>query len=916
MIPTLYDKTGNNKIGDLNDCIECFVEEERNGIFELTMIYPANSSILESIVYDNIIVADANDYLKSQKFRVYNTRKLMANRIEVCARHISFDLVHDWVDVISIENQSCEYALNTIFRNSQFSKHFKGYSDIINAQNFKVNKVTCLEAIGGTSGSIIDTYGTGAEILRDNTDIHVLNRRGHDNDVTIEYRKNLTGLEVEEDTTDLVTRIMPYAIYTNSNNEEVEVRGDFINSPLINNYAHPYVKYMDYSEEFEDGEVPTKTKLNNLATKEYTINKIDIPKCNYKIEFIPLSKCAGYEGLEDRINLCDVVTVKDSRYNIDTQAKVIKVVFDVLRGRYDSMELGEPRTTLGDIIGGTGDGSTQGPPGPPGPAGPAGPAGADGSIGDFPETLPEVPNITAKVYGFANIEISWTFENKVYYSYELYASKTKGFVPNTFNLIFSGQASTYLYQAEPNETWYFRACALNTHGQRTEFSEEVEASTVKISDLSNYVESAAIGDALIGELNLGRGWVGELKGNYIDAKQLSVTDGNGKRTLDIDSFGNVNLDVTSLKINSNSVATNNDIDNALSKHPTTTEMNSAIQQTAASITNTVSQTYYTKSEIEDKKYTTSSELKQTVDEFEFKFHNQNSPNLVLNGGFEKDEIYTKSAPFVLDSIYGGSYGYPVSIDGGKFLRLYTDGGDSYFEKGCAIPVTPQQIYTVSYYYCSTTTAQGSNYLWINGNSIKLNIEYVGDRGWHRAVHKIILGSNVSGIDAIRLGVVATEACWVLFDNLQIELGDCVTDFKPHKTEFNTGITFIDSEGVGVKHSDGTYTKMTSSGFVRKIGSSDHLYHYLSYVGKVQKLDMAPLKIQLPSEFKNKTFRVILSLEEIANPAGYMVQSIHLVADNYDYANATFEILYGTMSQFHDGTNGMMRPTTIGYTVIA
>lgn len=546
MIPTLYDKTGTIKIGDLNDCIECFVEEERNGIFELTMIYPANSYILESIVYDNIIVADANDYLKSQKFRVYNTRKLMANRIEVCARHISFDLVHDWVDVISIENQSCEYALNTIFRNSQFSKHFKGYSDIVNAQNFKANKVTCLEAIGGTDGSIIDTYGTGAEILRDNTDIHVLNRRGLDNDVTIEYRKNLTGLEVEEDTTDLVTRIMPYAIYTNSNNEEIEVRGDFINSPLINNYAHPYVKYMDYSEKFEDDEVPTKTKLNNLAAKEYINNKVDIPKNNYKIEFIPLSKCAGYEGLEDRINLCDVVTIKDSRYNIDTQAKVIKVVFDVLRGRYDSMELGEPRTTLGDIIGGTGDGPTQGPPGPPGPQGPA---GADGSIGDFPETLPEVPNITAKVYGFANIELSWTFENKVYYSYELYASKTKGFAPNTFNLVFSGQASTYLYQVEPNETWYFRACALNTHGQRTEFSSEVEVSTVKISDLSNYVESAAIGDALIGELNLGRGWYGELRGNYIDARQLSVTNGNGVRTLDIDSFGNVNFTDVVIQLN-------------------------------------------------------------------------------------------------------------------------------------------------------------------------------------------------------------------------------------------------------------------------------------------------------------------------------------------------------------------------------
>ena len=560
MIPTLYDKTGAVKIGDLTDTIECLVEEERNGLFELTMVYPATDSIVESIQQEAIVVADANDYLKNQKFRIYNIRKLMANRIEICARHISFDLAFDWVDSISIENQSCEYALNTIFKNSQFCKNFKGYSDIINAQDYKMNKATCLEAIGGERGSIIDTFGTGAEILRDNTEIHVLNRRGRDNDVVIEYRKNLTGLEIEEDTTDLVTRIMPYAVYTSEANEEVEVRGDFVDSPLINNFAHPYVKYIDYSDKFEDDEKPTKEKLMELAKKEYINNKLDIPKCNFKIEFIPLSKCVGYEGLEDRINLCDTVTVKDTRYGLDTQAKVIKVTYNTLRDRYESMELGEPKTTLGDIIGGTGDGPIQGPPGPPGPAGEP---GADGSIGDFPETLPEVPNLTAKVYGFANIEISWTFENKVYYSYELYGSKTKGFVPNTFNLIFSGQASTYLYQAQPNEIWYFRACALNTHGQRTEFSEEIEVRTVKISDLSNYVESAAIGDALIGELNLGRGWYGELRGNYIDAKQMSVTDGNGKRTLDIDSFGNVNLDVTTLKIKSSDIYTSSQTNQAI-----------------------------------------------------------------------------------------------------------------------------------------------------------------------------------------------------------------------------------------------------------------------------------------------------------------------------------------------------------------
>ena len=353
---------------------------------------------------------------------------------------------------------------------------------------------------------------------------------------------------MEEDTTDLVTRISPYAKYNDSEtNEEIIVKADYVDSTLIANYSHPYIKSIDYSDKFGDGEIPTVSKLQDLARKEYKNNKVDIPKQNFKIEFIPLSKCVGYEGLEDKISLCDTVTIIDTRYNIKTQSKVIKTVFNVLKNRYESMELGEPRTSLGNVIGGGNNEPIVGPPGPQGPP------GQDGNIGDFPNTLPSTPVLESFVYGFSNIELSWTFENKVYYSYELYGSKTKDFKPNTFDLIFEGQASTYMFQAKPNETWYFKVCAINTHGERTNFSNQVTVNTTKIEDLSNYVENMAISEALIGTLSLDRGWIGTLKGNYIDARQLSVTDGNGKRTLDIDSFGNVNLDVTSLKIHSTTI---------------------------------------------------------------------------------------------------------------------------------------------------------------------------------------------------------------------------------------------------------------------------------------------------------------------------------------------------------------------------
>lgn len=745
----LYNKDCSEKLGELTNCIECLVEEERNGIFELKLIYSTKDSLFNSLVKENIIIANANEELKAQKFRIYNISKEINNKVTVLANHITYDLANDFIESVEFENQSCEYALNSIFRASNFSKGYRGKSDIINAQDFKIEMTNCLSAIAGTRGSVVDTFGTGAEILRNNEEISVLNKRGHDNGVTIEYAKNLTGFNCTEDTSELVTKIFPYAKYTDSEtNKELLVKGIYVDSPFINNFSHPYIKAIDFSDKFGDSEKPTIEKLRTLAEKYFKEKKCDIPKMNFKIEFIPLSKCTGYEELQDKISLCDTVTIKHKIYNIDTKAKVIKTVFNVLKDRYEKMELGEPRTRLGDVIAGQDgqdgqngqngqdgqdgapgvpgipgkpgedgktyytwiryaddqygngmsnfpkgkeyigiaynketqvesdnpkdytwskyvgdqgipgapgeDGTTlytwikyaddvqgngmadspvgkeylglaynkteqqestnpldytwtkikgdQGIPGQPGTDGktyytwvkyadndrgdgmsddPAGKSylglafnkeerqesnnpkdytwskikGEDGNIGDFPDSLPGTPVLSSKVYGFANIELSWTFENKVYYSYELYASKQRDFTPNTFDLIFEGQASTFLFQAKPNETWYFKVCAINTHGNRTPFSQQVEVNTVKIDDLSNYVEKAAIGDALIDTLNLGRGWFGELRGNYIDAKQLSVTDGNGKRTLDIDSFGNVNLDVTTLKIASKDVAT-------------------------------------------------------------------------------------------------------------------------------------------------------------------------------------------------------------------------------------------------------------------------------------------------------------------------------------------------------------------------
>lgn len=639
MKPVLYNESCKNVIGVLNNCIECYTEEERNGTFSLTLSYPITDSLHNELIYGRVIQCKPNDEQEEQYFRIYNTERIISGLVHVYALHISFDLAYDYVSNIDIQNQSCEYALNTLFRSSQFSSHYKGYSDIVNAQNYKIQNVNLVDAIAGVKGSIIDTFGTGAEIKRDNTNIYVYNKRGTNTGVKIEYGVNLLNESLQVDISDLTTSIIGTATYLDADGEEHSISTSRIDSPNINKYPHPYILCKDYSDRFTEEEV-TENKLINLINEEYLINHVDQPKCSYTIDFVPLSKCSGYEDIEDRIHLCDTVRIIDSRYGIDTEAKVIKYTYNVLTERYETMELGEPRNTLNDVI-------TSNTKGEKGEKGDKGDKGDDGSIGDFPNSLPNTPVLQGKCLGFASIELTWTYEAQVYYTYELYASKTKGFTPTIFDLIHEGQTSSFLYQANPDETWYFKVCAKNTHGARTSFSSELKIETYKIDDMTDYFSNIAIGNAVVNSLTADFMTAGVIKGNWIDAKNLSVTDGNGKRTLDIDSFGNVNLDVASLKISSSNVAT----------QQYAKQQASNAQTNANKTLNDTIKNYYTKTETDAKMTVldesislkaSKTEVTQAIDNVKvgatnfFRWSNFDRPNVLQHWAYGNSAIHSKN----------------------------------------------------------------------------------------------------------------------------------------------------------------------------------------------------------------------------------------------------------------------------------
>lgn len=544
MIPRIYDDSfssyESNGLGLLVDTTECQVEEESNGVFELTLIYPVIGSFFNAIVKDNIIKAHASDELKNQLFRIDTISKPENGQVKVYAKHISFDLEKNTLNEdVNIRDVSCESAGNQMLSKSDCDSRFSIKSNIEMLGNYAMDRKTdVLSAIAGTEGSLIDTYGNGAKLLRDNFNISVLNRRGKDNNVLIAYAKNITGFTLDEDSSDIINRIKPYASYTDENNNEVCVYIDevFIDSERITEGDIIKSKWIDFSDKFDYEEIPTQEKLRLYARQYFSDNNCDIPKLSYKIEFQPLSQTEEYKDILadlEHIGMDDTVYIANSMYGIRDQARVIKTKYDVLSEKYISIELGDPKTSLGSIISGS---------------------NADKvtkdevkdiinktNKKDYPNTLPEIPIVSIDRQGFKTISLSWQYENKPYYNYEVYASQEKGFTPNAFDLIFKGQASAFLHEVECGQTWYYKVRAVNTYNNATDFSDEVSATTTKISDASDYFKEAAIESALIGSLNADVINAGKVLGTYIDARNLNVIDGNGNTTMSVSSDGIVKL---------------------------------------------------------------------------------------------------------------------------------------------------------------------------------------------------------------------------------------------------------------------------------------------------------------------------------------------------------------------------------------
>lgn len=531
----------NNGLGILKDAVEAKVTEELNGLFELEFTYYVGSFLFDEIDYNKIVMADASPRLKNQLFRIYYISKELDGKILVKAEHISYDLLNNFIENLELKNITCKEALNQIFRACTEENRFVGYSDITGNKDFSISCVSPHNAIS----DIQELFNNKSKLKRDNFNISLLNHIGESNNVLLAYRKNITGLTATYDTQEVITKIYPYAIKKSGKNKKITLPEKYIESKYINNYPTQRIVAVDFS----DDDVKNEESLRNKCKDYFIENNVDLPKVTYKVEFIDLSTTEDYKSYKmlETVNMDDEIIVRDYNLGINATARVVKTEYNPVLKKYNSVEIGdlvnhfkdERIDDLEEKIDKVQN-------------------NVDNIViesDNFPDTLPEPSNVTALGL-WSMIQLDWTFDNKLYYNYEVYASQIKGFEPDTAgytNRIYVGQASSLLHEVKPMQTWYYRVRAGNTHDNYNEFSNEVSATTRKLSDAAEYFEEAAIGHAVIRDLDADKINVGKVKGQYIEAKNLVVVDGNSKTTLNIDSFGNVHIGATTFTLKGKSL---------------------------------------------------------------------------------------------------------------------------------------------------------------------------------------------------------------------------------------------------------------------------------------------------------------------------------------------------------------------------
>lgn len=396
MIPILYDSDeinfDSNGLGRLRDCISCRCYEERNSIYEVDFEYPIDGLNFDKIKLGRIIgvshdaietsrtiryrgaltdeeddiLTDENDVALTgpstkdvpeydiQPFDIISYSRPINGVVTFHCTHISYRQckmvsygsgVNSLADAFQALNDTFfpEYPLGQSFAGNPFTyvtdKGSLGYCAAFDGKPKSIKSL-----LGGTEGSIVDTYG--GEYEWDKWTVTLHEQRGQQREFSIRYGVNMTDFNDDMDFSEAYNTCVPFWA-----NGSTVVKGDEIptgqNSYGVGDKCMP----LDLSDKFESQ--PSTAELSKLAVNVMEEMQPWLPKQTISVDFVRMQDEAGFDGYNKLLDckLCDSIKVIFPKYDMSAHFKIVKTTWNVLLDRYESMELGSLSTTLAEALG-------------------------------------------------------------------------------------------------------------------------------------------------------------------------------------------------------------------------------------------------------------------------------------------------------------------------------------------------------------------------------------------------------------------------------------------------------------------------------------------------------------------------------------------------------------------------------------
>lgn len=280
--------------------------------------------------------------LREQLFRIYKITRADEG-ITASARHISYDLLYNLTNWYYDGETDLQTVLSGVLANCIDPHEFTGATDIRGGRlGIHILDQNPIEAILDPEEGLAARWG--AQLVRDDYELFLLSKAGANRGMTIEFARNLTGVDVDEDLSNVATCIRPVGEYKNGNPLYLGGNG-CIDSPLVNNYPFRRIHVLkcDNCKIGTNGVTAAIAQARMVEQAQALFaSGIDLPSVSAKVTFALLGhseRYAQYRELES-VYLYDEIRVRHPRLGVDLTTQVVRTVWDCMRERMTNIELG------------------------------------------------------------------------------------------------------------------------------------------------------------------------------------------------------------------------------------------------------------------------------------------------------------------------------------------------------------------------------------------------------------------------------------------------------------------------------------------------------------------------------------------------------------------------------------------------